>query len=118
MSPGPSSLYVERVLELYRRTPGTSGGIRRADRLLAAELYDRRIPLELIATALLVATARRTLRPDDAPTLRPIASLHYFLPVIAEIADLPLDPGYLGYLRTRLTNLTPDFVALIDHQLS
>ena len=116
--PSPTRLYVERILGLYRRTPGTSGRVRRADRLLAAALYDRQVPLHLVVAALLVATARRTLRPADAPPLRPIATLHYFLPVIDELAAVPLDPGYLDYLRKRLTNLTPAFVALIDHQLS
>lgn len=116
----PSSLcrlYVERILELYRRTPGTSGRVRRADRLLAAALYDRQVPLDLVAAALLVATARRTLRPADAQPLRPIASLHYFLPVIDELENLPLDPGYLRFLRARLTPLATAFIALIHHQL-
>jgi SNF2 family DNA or RNA helicase len=31
--------YVRQVLEAYRRTPGTMGTVRRADRLLAAQLY-------------------------------------------------------------------------------
>jgi hypothetical protein len=110
-------LYAERILELYRRTPGTSGVIRRADRLLAAALYHRQIPAELVATALLVATARRLRRPVDAPPLRPIATLHYFLPVIDELSAAPLDPGYLACLRIRLASLKPDFVAAIDHQL-
>lgn len=117
-SPSPTRLYVERILELYRHTPGTAGGVRHADRLLAAVLYDRQVPLDLVAAALLVATARRTLRPEDAPPLRPIASLHYFLPVIDELQALPLDHRYLQYLRCRLTPLAPAFVAVIDHQLS
>jgi hypothetical protein len=120
VAPCPSSthLYVECILDLYRRAPGTSGRVRRADRLLAAVLYDRQIPLDLIAAALLLATARRTLRPANAPPLRPIASLHYFLPVIDELEALPLDPGYFRFLRTRLSPLAPALVAFIDHQLS
>jgi hypothetical protein len=116
--PSATRLYVDRILDLYRRTPDTSGRVRRADRLLAAELYDRQIPLNLIAAALLVATARRNLRPADAPPLRPIASLHYFLPVIDELENLPLDSGYLRFLCTRLASRAPAFVELIDHQLS
>ena len=116
--PSPRSLYVERILQIYRYTPGTSGVVRRADRLLAATLYHRHIPLDLIAAALLVATSRRILRPTDAPPLRPIATLHYFLPVIDELTALPLDPAYLDYLRKRLTQLTPAFAAALNHQLS
>src|SRR5512132_3130409 len=62
--------------------------------------------------------APRALRPPGAPPLRPSASLHYGLPVIDELADFPLDPAYLHYLRTRLTPLAPAFLALLDHQLS
>lgn len=120
MAPCPSStrLYVERILDLYRRAPGTSGRVRRADRLLASALHDRKVPLDRVAAALLLTIARRTLRPAVAPPLPPIASLHYFLPVIDELATHPLDPDYLRYLRTRLSSLAPAFVALIDHQLS
>jgi hypothetical protein len=116
--PSAQLLYVDRVLELYRRTPGTSGAVRRADRQLAASLYRRQVPAGLVAVALLVATARRTLRPADAPPLRPIATLYYFLPVIDELLADPLDPGYLDWLRYRLASLAPDFIAAIGHQLS
>jgi hypothetical protein len=98
--------YIERLLALYRRTPETSGVVRRADRCLAARLYDRRVPLELVELALRLAAARRQLRPPSAPPLATIRSLHYFLPVLDELSDPQLDPDYLNYLRYRLT--TPD----------
>lgn len=98
--------YVERLLDLYRRTPGTSGAVRRADRCLAAQLYDRRVPLQLVELALRLAAARRQIRPPDAPPLPTIRSLHYFLPVLDELSDPRLDPEYLDYLRYRLN--TPD----------
>ena len=31
--------YIRQVLEAYRKTPGTMGTVRRADRMLAAQLY-------------------------------------------------------------------------------
>ena len=31
--------YIRHVLEAYRKTPGTMGTVRRADRMLAAQLY-------------------------------------------------------------------------------
>ena len=110
-------LYVERILGLYRQTPGTSGTVRRTDRQLAAALYRRQIPLDLVVNALVVATARRTFRPGDATPLRPIATLHYFLPIIDELRTTPLEPSYLDYLRYRLASISPTFVAAIDHQL-
>ena len=38
--------YVRRLLEAYRATPGTSGAVHRADRLLAAQLHERGVALE------------------------------------------------------------------------
>jgi len=108
---------VQEILELYRNTPGTSGAARRADHRLAALLVQRRVPLDTIRAALLLATARRVSRPPDAPPLRPIATLHYFLPVIDELLEQPLDPGYLRYLCGRLAGLAPGLVAS-DHRLS
>jgi hypothetical protein len=40
--------YVRKVLDAYRQTPGTSGSVRRQDRLLAAHLHDRAVPLKTI----------------------------------------------------------------------
>jgi hypothetical protein len=95
--------YIERLLDLYRHTPETSGLARRADRCLAGHLYDRRVPLELVELALRLAAARRQLRPPSAPPLPTIRSLHYFLPLLDELSDPRLEPEYLDYLRYRLT---------------
>lgn len=115
--PTQTRSYVREILELYRNTPGTSGSARRADHHLAAILAQRRVPLDTIRTALLLATARRASRPPDAPPLRPIATLHYFLPVIDELIDQPLDPAYLRYLYSRLSDLAPG-LARTNHRLS
>jgi hypothetical protein len=58
--------YVRQVLDAYRKTPGTMGTVRRADRLLAAQLYQRGLSLKVIENALVLAT-RRLIRPPDAP---------------------------------------------------
>ena len=98
----PRQRYVERVLELYRHTPDTLGYIRRADRRLAGSLHDRRVHLQTVEDALVLATARRAFRTADAPPLAPIASLHYILPIIHELQIAPPDDGYLDYLRHKL----------------
>lgn len=113
----PRLRYAHRVLDLYRWTPGTAGFARRTDRCLAAALYDRGIPLETVHTALLLAAGRRARRPSDAPPLAPIATLHYFLPVIDELIATPLEYGYLLYLRHTLSTLAPTLVAAFDHQI-
>jgi hypothetical protein len=115
-SPVPRRLFVQRVLDLYRLAPGTSGSLRRCDRHLAGELYDRDIPLAVIHEALLLAIARRTFRSQDAPSLAPIATLHYFRPVIDELIAEPPEPGYLSYLQHKLATVAPELVAA-GHQL-
>lgn len=117
LSPASRRLYVQRVLDLYRRAPGTSGQLRRSDRQLAGTLHDRGISLEVVHAALLVAIARRTLRSASATPLAPIATLHYLRPVIDELIAKPPEPGYLSYLRYKLASLAPDLVAAADHQL-
>ena len=109
--------YADRLLELYRHTPGTSGHVRRADRDLAASLRARGVPLETVQAALLLASARRAFRPRSAQPLAPIASLHYFLPVIDEILASPPDPAYLDHLRRRMAPLAPELVTHPDHHL-
>jgi hypothetical protein len=94
--------YMRHVLEAYRKTPGTTGTVRRADRLLAAQLYQRGLSLKVIENALVLAATRRLIRPPDAPPLGTIRSLAYFLPVIEEVLDLRVSPDYFDYLRHTL----------------
>src|SRR5215472_16264873 len=97
--------YIRQVLDVYRKTPGTIGTARRADRLLAAQLYQRGLSLKVIENALVLAAARRLMRPDDAPSLGTIRSLAYFLPVIEEVLELRLSPDYFDYLRHKLAHI-------------
>src|SRR5208337_325100 len=91
--------YIHQVLRAYRQTPGTTGTIRSPDRLLAAQLYARGVPLRAVENALVLAASRRLLRPTQAPPLSTIRSLAYFLPVIDEVLELPISPDYFRYLR-------------------
>jgi len=94
--------YVCQVLEAYRKTPGTTGMAHRADRMLAAQLYQRGLPVKVIENALVLAAARRMIRATDAPPLGTIRSLAYFLPVIEEVLKLRVSPDYFQYLRHKL----------------
>lgn len=95
--------YVRQVLEAYRNTPGTMGTVRRADRMLAAQLYQRGLAVKVIENALVLAATRRMIRPTDAPPLGTIRSLAYFLPVIEEVQKLRVSPDYFEYLRHKLS---------------
>ncbi len=99
--------YIRQVLEAYRKTPGTIGTVRRADRMLAAQLYQRGLSVRVIENALVLAAARRLMRPADAPPLGTIRSLAYFLPVIEEVLGLRVSPDYFQYLRHKLERIAP-----------
>jgi hypothetical protein len=99
--------YVRRALEAYRLTPGTTGVVRRADRLFAAQLHDRGVTLQAVENALILAAARRSARPADAPPLGRIQSLAYFSPVIEEVLQLKVGPEYFQHLRNKLQRATP-----------
>lgn len=99
--------YIRQVLEAYRKTPGTMGTVRRADRMLAAELYQRGLSVRVIENALVLAATRRLMRPADAPPLGTIRSMAYFLPVIEEVLELRVSPDYFQYLRHKLERISP-----------
>jgi hypothetical protein len=98
--------YVQRVLDLYRSARETRGRCRPADRRLAAALHQRGVPLPILCAAFILALARRRSRSPAADPLPPIASLHYFLPIIEELLLNPPDPGYIDYLRSRIEPAT------------
>ena len=104
---GSQEEYIRQVLEAYRQTPGTMGTVRRADRMVAAQLYQRCLSLKVIENALVLAATRRLIRPADAPPLGPIRSLAYFLPVIEEVLELRISPDYFQYLRRKLEHIPP-----------
>ena len=94
--------YVRRLLEAYRATPGTSGAVHRADRLLAAQLHERGVPLEAVENAFVLAATRRMIRSAGAVPLGTIRSLAYFSPVIEEVLQLQVSQEYFQYLRHKL----------------
>lgn len=105
--PATQEEYVQRVLAAYRSTPGTTGTVRRPDRLLAGQLYERGVPLMVIENALVLAAARRLIRPMGSPPLNTIRSLAYFIPVIEEVMTLPVKPDYFQYLRQKIARHAP-----------
>ena len=88
----PRERYVREVLRLYTNTPTVLGRIRRADRALASQFFDRHVPLYAVQHAFVLASARRIRNNACSTPLPPIRSLHYFSAVIQEILERP--PGY------------------------
>ena len=97
--------YIQKVLWAYRQTPGTTGTVRRPDRVLAAQLQERGVPLMAVENALVLAAARRMIRPAGSPPLGTIRSLAYFIPVIEEVLSLSVSPGYFQHLRQKIERL-------------
>ena len=97
--------YIKQLLDLYCHTPGTLGRVRREDRRLAVELYNRGVSLQTIEDAFVLATARRCLRAPDAAPLAPVRSLAYFVPVIEEVMTTPLPGEYGDYLKHKLRKI-------------
>ena len=97
--------YVQKLLAAYRRTPGTTGIVRPADRRLAAQLHQHGVSLTTVENALVLAAARRLFRPTTAPPLPTVRSLAYFLPLIEEVLELKVSDHYFQHLRRRLQSV-------------
>ena len=67
---------------------------------------NRGVPLETVENALILAAARRSMRPADAPPLGIIRSLAYFSPVIEEVLQLKVGQEYFQHLRSKLRRTT------------
>jgi rRNA-processing protein FCF1 len=67
--------YVQKLLDAYRTTPGTTGSIRTSDRILATRLHQRGVPLLAVENALVLAVARRLQHSPEALPLGTIRSL-------------------------------------------
>ena len=100
--------YVRKLLDAYRTTPGTTGSIRRPDRVLASQLHQRGVPLMVVENALVLAVARRLMQSPEAPPLGTIRSLAYFVPVVEEVLQGNTGQDYFNYLRFRLTPHFPN----------
>jgi len=61
----------------------------------------------VIENALVLAAARRLMRPVVSPPLNTIRSLAYFLPVIEEVSSLRVSPEYFQHLRQKIARHTP-----------
>lgn len=95
--------YSRAVLDLYKRLPHTPDKARAMDRRLLEQLHSRAIPLPIIEAALFLASARRIYRDPAKPPLPQIRSLAYFLPAIEELLNTPIPPGYIAYIRSKVT---------------
>jgi len=105
MSTTERNAFVRAVLDLYLDLPHSAARRpSRNDRRLAEQLFDRSVALQIVRAAMLLAIARRSQRPTDAPPLTPIRSLYYFTPVIDELLT-STDPTFIDHINFRLQHL-------------
>jgi hypothetical protein len=114
----PERRYVRAVLARYLWLPDTPTRTSRHDRHLAATLFNRGVTLLQVDAALLLAGTRRALREPWLAPLPRVRSLHYFLPIVAEILESSREPDldYLICLLRRLRPLAELKVARLQHQ--
>jgi hypothetical protein len=94
--------YADAVLQHYVRLPGTPLRASRRDRMLAAALYDRGIPLPVVWAAFVIAAARWAIRSPQQRRLEKIRTLYYFVPAVDEVLASRPDPAYVHYLAGKL----------------
>jgi hypothetical protein len=99
--------YVDAVAATYSSMPATPGRASRQDRRLARSLEEQGVPLDIVLAAIVIGTARRTLRSPSKPALSPVRTLAYFMGVVEELMAAPPDPDYVAYLRAKLSAVAP-----------
>ena len=97
--------YVSHVLQAYRATPGTTGKVRKPDRLLAIDLFNKGIPVAIVENALILGAARRLIRPNGSVPLPPARSFAYFFPIIEEVQQMEVGSEYFAYIRRKLEKI-------------
>ena len=90
------SSYVARVVRLYLDDPDTPADPSKADWDIAADLFERNVPLETIRLAFKLALIRRC-RSSNKP-LPPIRSLAYFRAVALNLSAEETEPAYAEYI--------------------
>jgi hypothetical protein len=101
MTPVANLAYVTAVLTLYTALPDTPNRASAYDKNVASAFLQRDVPLQVVESALLLGSLRRSNRPGGRLPLPAIRSLAYFSPVVDELLRQPLSDTYLDYLRSK-----------------
>ena len=91
------STFVARVVRLYLDDPDTPAVPSKADWEIAADLFNRNVPLEAIRLAFKLALIRRRHRSSNEP-LPPIRSLAYFRAVVLNLSAEETEPAFVEYI--------------------
>ena len=102
---GDQSRYIQQVRQLFLNRACVQGTFRTADEKLAAELYQRHMPLERIEHAYLLGCARKYIALLNHPSAALISSLHYFTALLRELVELNVSADYWSDLSHKVDRL-------------
>jgi hypothetical protein len=100
-----SNGYVDAVRNLFLGLGCTSGRFGPPEVSQAHHLEKRAISLQELEDAMIVGACRKYVSWLSNGPSDPIATLHYFEPLIEEIRERPFPPGYRDYLRMEVKKL-------------
>ena len=104
--------YLAAAIRLYLDSPGAPRRASRSDWAVATTLYNRGVPLEILAHVVRLATLRRH-RPGAAP--EPVHSLAYYRRVLDQLTPEALEPGYVHYVARSYEALFGESVTRSSH---
>jgi len=104
--------YLAAAIRLYLDSPGAPRRASRSDWAVATTLYNRGIPLGVLAHVVRLATLRRH-RPGTALEL--VHSLAYYRRVLDHLTPEALEPGYVDYVASTYEALFGDAVTCSSH---
>jgi hypothetical protein len=95
--------FVSEIRTMLQERACVRSSFSTADEVLARQWFNAAVPIERIRQAILLGCARKYVAWRNNPALQgPISTLHYFAPLIEEIAKQKLDPDYWEFLRGRI----------------
>jgi hypothetical protein len=101
------SAYLAGIVRLYLDDPDTPVVPSSADWDIAADLYNRGVPMENVCIAFKIAFIRRHQR-SSPKLLPPIRSLAYFRTVTINLTVEETEPAYVEYIDRLYTRLLPE----------
>lgn len=97
--------YLERIRKVLLDQPCLRFALSAADRRLTRQWFHQAIPLPEVEQAILIGCGRKYVSWLDGHPSEPIGSLHYFKPILEEIATLTLSPDYCAFNRLQVQRL-------------
>ena len=105
LTPDEKESYVGSVRKRFLTLGCTTGHFSPSDERLAGSFEQKGIPLTVIEDAMLIGACRKYVSWLNSGPSAPIASLHYFEPIIEEVVERPFPPGYRDYMQLQVDKL-------------